>query len=119
MGIHIFRDETQTLRATVSGDFDLAAARELLLGIRREWRAGLGGVDVTLQGVTHATSCSIGTLALIAEMVDRKFRVSLDRCRDEVHGLFGAGLLDHIFPPELLAGCRGCLDREGRSCASA
>ncbi len=117
MGVHISQDESQTLQATVSGDFDFAVARELLLGVRREWQAGARGVDVVLRDVSRATSCSIGTLMLISELAGRNFHIRLERCRGDVHGLFDSGLLDRFFPPEVLAGCRGCLAREQPRCA--
>lgn len=119
MSVLISQEEGRGLRATVSGDFDFEASRELLLGLRRRWQDGASGVDITLRDVTRATSCSIGTLMLISEFAGRNFRIHLEHCENDVHGLFASGLLDRFFPPEVLAGCRGCLaQQEGRCSAS-
>lgn len=119
MGVLISQEEGRSLQATVSGDFDFEASRELLLGLRRRWQADVPGIDITLRDVTRATSCSIGTLMLISEFAGRNFRIHLDRCENDVHGLFSSGLLDRFFPPEVLAGCRGCLAQQEGCCAVA
>ncbi|HEX5803345.1 MAG TPA: hypothetical protein VFY24_09990 [Azospira sp.] len=116
MSVRISEDAGRNLQATVSGDFDFETSRTLLLGLRKRWQSGMSGVDVTLRDVTRATSCSIGTLMLISEFAGRNFRIHLEHCQSDVSGLFSSGLLDRFFPPEVLAGCRGCLDRPQPAC---
>ncbi len=119
MGVHISRGDSRKLTATVSGEFDFETSRRLLLGVKQGWAAGCdGGVDVVLRDVTTATSCSIGTLMLISELAGKQFRIHLDTCGSEVQGLFSSGMLDRFFPPEVLAGCRDCLDRQAHKCHS-
>lgn len=119
MSVQITQDENQCLRATVSGEFDFETSRQLLLGVKKQWRPGMSWVDVTLRDVSRATSCSIGTLMLISEFVGKHFRIHLEDCERDVHGLFGSGLLDRFFPPEVLASCRGCLGRQNGTCTAA
>jgi len=119
MSVHIRQDEAHALRATVSGDFDFETSRQLLLGIRKRWDGEGQAVDITLSGGTRATSCAIGALILVAEFAGRNVHLRLERCQGEVHNLFGGGLLDRFFPPELLAGCRSCHGGRAAGCSSS
>lgn len=119
MAVSISHGKALNLQATVSGDFDFETSRQLLLGVKKEWRGGARGVDIVLREVTRATSCSIGTLMLISELAGRNFQLRTERCRSEVQGLFDSGLLDRFFPAEVLAGCRSCLARAESSCTAA
>jgi len=116
MGVMVSQDDVHNVRATVCGDFDFEASRQLLLGVKRRWDGSGQTVDVTLSGVTRATSCSIGALVLLSELAGKNFRIRMDHCRNDVQSLFGCGLLDRFFPPEVLAGCRECHVRQQATC---
>lgn len=109
MSVSILLGDDKRLRASVSGNFDFDASRQLLLGVKAQWRAGAQAVEVQLRNVTQASSCAIGAMMLLAEMAGSNFHVSLENCAGEVCALFDSGLLDRYFPSEALAGCRGCL----------
>lgn len=109
MSVYIVVSDDSQISATVTGDFDFAASRELLLGVRRQWGAGAQEVVVHLHRVTRTSSCAIGAMLLLAEMAGEGFHVRVEHCAGEVIGLFGSGLLDRYFSDDTMAECRACL----------
>ncbi|MFA7291442.1 MAG: hypothetical protein WC023_04250 [Rhodocyclaceae bacterium] len=117
MSVCIVLGDDKRLLASVSGNFDFDASRQLLLGVKAQWKAGAQTVEVQLRNVTQASSCAIGTMMLLSEMAGCAFHVSLENCAGEVCALFDSGLLDRYFPSEALDGCRGCLANSQPTCA--
>ena len=53
------------LHATVEGNFDFEASRELLIEARKLWQTGACEMFLSLHHVVHANACAIGTIALL------------------------------------------------------
>ncbi len=108
MGLHMELGVDRPLHVTVSGNFDFDLSRDVLLGVKAQWRAGVTDILIVLRGVTRTTSCSIDTLALLAEMAGENLAIQTVHCDEKVHALFSSGLLDRYFPSAPLAGCHNC-----------
>ena len=115
MAVNIVLGNDGFVHATVSGDFNFAAARLLLLGVKSYWHNEATGLRVNLFRVERAVSCSIGAMALLAEIAGKNFHLSLEHCSREIHTLFSSGLLDNYFPAESLARCGTCFNGVGKA----
>lgn len=116
MSVHFLLGDDRSLYATVSGDFNFQSSRELLLGVRKHWSAKGHDLVVHLSKVTHATSCSIGVMALLAEMAGRNFHVHLDQCDGDVESLFDPSLFGRYLRSETLQLCCECLTKLKPAC---
>ena len=97
MGLQIVLGSDRCLRVTVFGDFDFELSRNVLLGVKTHWRAGVTDVLIVLKGVTRISSAAIGTLALLADMAGSRVAVQNEHCAVEVHALFASDLLSRYF----------------------
>ena len=118
MGFQIALDSHQRLHVSIWGDFDFDLSRDVLIGVKAHWRAGVKDVLIMLKGVTRTNSCAIGTLALLSEMDGCQVVIKTEHCAKEVQHLFASGLLDRYFPSGALAGCSRCLAGLVPACAS-
>lgn len=87
------------LYMVVSGDFSFEAARQLLLVTKQYWESGRhANLVVELQGVGNLSSCSVGVLVLLKELVGTgQFAIRLSGCGKGVRTLFESGVLDRYF----------------------
>lgn len=101
--------DAETICATVSGELDFEAARNLLLSVRKRWSPDIRNLTVGLDRVTHTSSCAIGAMVLLAELASDAFHLRIERCPREIEELFTSELLEHHFPGAVLAECRDLL----------
>ena len=101
MGLQIVLGSDRCLHVTVFGDFDFELSRNVLLGVKTHWRAGVSEISIVLKGVTRVSSAAIGTLALLAEMEGSQVSILNEHCAAEVHALFASDLLSRYFPSQL------------------
>jgi hypothetical protein len=107
MAVNIVLDARKRLRVAVTGQFDCAAAQDLMRRFRMNWPTRATAVHLDLKGVTAFRPGAIELLVLLAEMTDGE--LSLEGCSDELDAAYVSVLTGANAAPNAGSVCRSFL----------